>query len=98
VAASESASALVAFLFCIDASQLLTGTLRSVVKCHLALHLDPAIEEDGLDGGSEGGGEEVVVLREDIPVVLHMVYTPEFFFFARADGLTAQDLVSILFV
>jgi hypothetical protein len=69
-----------------------------VVKCHLALHLDPAIEEDGLDGGSEGGGEEVVVLREDIPVVCCIWCILLSFFFARADGLTAQDLVSILFV
>jgi hypothetical protein len=98
VAASEFASALVAFLSCIDASQLLTGTLRSVVKCHLALHLDPAIEEDGLDGGSEGGGEEVVVLREDIPVVCCLWCILLSFFFARADGLTTQDFVNILFV
>lgn len=45
-AASESASALAAFLSDPDASQLPTGTLRSVVKSlgHLTLHLDAAAD------------------------------------------------------
>jgi ribosomal RNA-processing protein 12 len=49
-AASESASALAAFLSGPYASRLPTGTLRSVVKSlgHLALHLDPAADWDAL--------------------------------------------------
>ncbi|GJM91836.1 hypothetical protein PR202_ga08253 [Eleusine coracana subsp. coracana] len=49
-AASESASALAAFLSSPDASHLPTGTLRSVVKSlgHLALHLDAAAHWDAL--------------------------------------------------
>ncbi|GJN16679.1 hypothetical protein PR202_gb03696 [Eleusine coracana subsp. coracana] len=50
VAASKSASALAAFLSSPDASQLPTGTLRSVVKSlgHLALHLDAAAHWDAV--------------------------------------------------
>jgi hypothetical protein len=87
--ASESASTLAAFLSCTDASWLPTGTLRLVVKSlgQLALHLDPVVEENGLDSG--GGGEEVAVLRGGYSsCVSHMVCTHECFF-AWADGLRA---------
>ncbi|TVU36923.1 hypothetical protein EJB05_18879, partial [Eragrostis curvula] len=49
-AASESASALAAFLSSTDASKLPTGTIRSVVKSlgHLALHLDAAVDWDAV--------------------------------------------------
>ncbi|CAO1947300.1 unnamed protein product [Urochloa humidicola] len=49
-AASESASALAAFLASPDASRLPTGTVRSVVKSlgHLTLHLDAAAHGDAV--------------------------------------------------
>jgi ribosomal RNA-processing protein 12 len=49
-AASESASALAAFLSSPDASRLPTGTVRSVVKSlgHLTLHLDAAADWDAV--------------------------------------------------
>jgi len=49
-AASESASALAAFLSSPDASQLPTGTVRSVVKSlgHLTLHLDAGADWDAV--------------------------------------------------
>jgi hypothetical protein len=65
-----------------DASQLPIGTLRLVVKSldHLAFHLDPTVEEDGLDGGGGGGGDEVAVLRGGYSsCVSPMVCTLEFF-------------------
>nr|CAB3479479.1 unnamed protein product [Digitaria exilis] len=54
-AASESASALAAFLSSPDASKLPTGTVRSVVKSlgHLTLHLDAAANWDAVAASLE---------------------------------------------
>uniref|UniRef100_A0A0E0JTU2 Uncharacterized protein n=1 Tax=Oryza punctata TaxID=4537 RepID=A0A0E0JTU2_ORYPU len=53
--ASESASALAVFLSSPDASQLPTGTVRSVVKSlgHLALHVDAAADWDSVASSLE---------------------------------------------
>ncbi|ONM34371.1 ARM repeat superfamily protein [Zea mays] len=54
-AASESASALAAFLSSPDASRLPTGTVRSVVKSlgHVTLHLDAAADWDAVAASLE---------------------------------------------